>query len=89
MVQITKERVFNVLEYKDEKLNLLVERKRIWKVQFLASILSLFHQQPVLKYQFYNQEITDWDNFSGDSTIRDSFHRNYSPTLNRASQFTS
>lgn len=29
MVQITKERVFNVLEYKDEKLNLLVERKRI------------------------------------------------------------
>lgn len=59
MVQITKERVFNVLEYKDEKLNLLVERKRIWKVQFLASILSLFQQQPVLKYQFYNQEITD------------------------------
>lgn len=29
MVQITKERVFAVLEYEDEKPNLLVERKRI------------------------------------------------------------
>lgn len=89
MVQITKERVFDVLEYEDEKLNLLVEHKKMWKVQFLASILPLFDQQPVFKYQFYNQEITDWDHFSGDSTIRDSFHRNYSPTLNRASRFTS
>lgn len=29
MVQITKERVFAVLENEDEKPNLLVERKRI------------------------------------------------------------
>lgn len=52
MVKITKECTFDGLEYKDEKLNLLLERKRIWKVHcnFLrrSYLFSTSSQIPIL-----------------------------------------